>query len=101
SASTSRAANDRRRCMSLHPNQLDGLAAAIARVAKLDMPADSALTAFFRANPAMGQRDRAFISEGAFAYLRRKRSLEAVADSVLPRRLALAVATRELGHSLR
>ena len=87
--------------MSLHANQLDGLAAAIARVAKLDMPADSALTAFFRANPAMGQRDRAFISEGAFAYLRRKRSLEAVADSTLPRRLALAVATRELGHSLR
>jgi 16S rRNA (cytosine967-C5)-methyltransferase len=69
--------------VSLHPNLLD--ARRRSRVAKLDTPADSALTAFFRANPAMGQRDRAFISEGAFAYLRRKRS-EAVADSTLPRR---------------
>jgi len=87
--------------MSLRANQLAGLAAAIERVARLDTPADAAISAFFRAHPEMGQRDRAFIAEGAFAYLRRKRSLEALVGNTHPRRLALAVATRELGHSLR
>jgi len=85
----------------LRANQLAGLAEAIARVARLDMPADAALSAFFRAHPQMGQRDRALISDGAFAYLRRKRSLEAQAGGAEPRRLALVVAMRELGHSLR
>ena len=60
-------------------NQLTGLADAIARVARLDMPADAALSAFFRTHPEMGQHDRAFVSDGVFAYLRRKRSLEALA----------------------
>jgi 16S rRNA (cytosine967-C5)-methyltransferase len=87
--------------MTVHANQLAGLAEAIERVARLDMPADAALSAFFRAHPAMGQRDRALIAEGAFAYLRRKRSLEALAGGAEPRRLALVVAMRELGHSLR
>ena len=82
-------------------NQLAGLADAIARVARLDMPADKALSAFFRAHQAMGRHDRAFVAEGAFAYLRRKRSLEALAGGTNARRLALVVAMRELGHSLR
>ncbi|MEO5764437.1 MAG: RsmB/NOP family class I SAM-dependent RNA methyltransferase [Casimicrobiaceae bacterium] len=85
----------------LRANQLAGLAEAIACVARLDMPADAALSAFFRAHPAIGQRDRAMISDGAFAYLRRKRSLEALAGGPAPRRLALVVAMHELGHSLR
>ena len=82
-------------------NQLAALADAIARVARLDLPADAALSAFFRARPEIGQRDRAFVSDGAFAYLRRKRSIEAYAGGTWPLRLALVVATRELGHSLR
>ena len=86
---------------SLRANQLAGLAGAIAQVARLDMPADLALSAFFRAHPQMGQRDRALIADGAFAYLRRKRSLEALAGGGQPRRLALVVAMRALGHSLR
>ncbi len=49
----------------------------------------------------MGVRDRAWLSDGAFAYLRRKRSLEALAESTLPRHLALAVAVRDFGHSVR
>jgi 16S rRNA (cytosine967-C5)-methyltransferase len=87
--------------MTVHANQLAGLAAAIERVRRFDAPADATLGAFFRAHPPMGQRDRAFIAEGAFAYLRRKRSLDALAATADPRHLALAVAARDLGYSLR
>jgi hypothetical protein len=45
----------------------------------LNYPADASLHHFFRAHPEMGQQDRAFIAEGTFAYLRRRRSLEALA----------------------
>jgi 16S rRNA (cytosine967-C5)-methyltransferase len=77
------------------------LARAITRVARLDMPADAALSAFFREHAEMGVRDRALISDGAFAYLRRKASLETYAETTDPRLLAYAVAVRELGHSVR
>jgi len=82
-------------------NLIGGLAAAIERVRRLAAPADATLRAFFREHPAMGQRDRAFVAEGTFAYLRHLRSLETLAGDVPPRKLALAVAVRELGHSVR
>jgi 16S rRNA (cytosine967-C5)-methyltransferase len=84
-----------------HANQLASLAAALERVRKLDAPADAALSAFFREHREMGARDRAFVAEGTFAYLRRKRSIEALAQTQSARELALAVAVRELGHSVR
>ena len=87
--------------MTLRRNQFTSLAAAIERVARFDMPADAGLHAFFREHSEMGARDRAWISDGVFAYLRRKRSLEALAESTLPRHLALALAVREFGHSVR
>jgi 16S rRNA (cytosine967-C5)-methyltransferase len=87
--------------MTIHRNQVVALAAAIERVAALTMPADAALSAFFREHPQMGARDRAWVSDGAFAYLRRKRSLETLADDREPRHLALAVAVREFRHSVR
>ncbi|HVE49015.1 MAG TPA: RsmB/NOP family class I SAM-dependent RNA methyltransferase [Casimicrobiaceae bacterium] len=83
------------------PHHIAGLAAAIERVRVFDQPADATLRALFRDNRAMGQSDRAFIAEGAFAYLRRMRSLEALAQTRDARKLALAVAVRELGHSVR
>jgi 16S rRNA (cytosine967-C5)-methyltransferase len=49
----------------------------------------------------MGARDRALVADGTFAYLRRKRSLEALAQSTLPRHLALAIAVREFAFSVR
>jgi 16S rRNA (cytosine967-C5)-methyltransferase len=49
----------------------------------------------------MGQHDRAFVADGTFAYLRRRRSLEALAQTTHPAKLALAVTVRELGHSVR
>jgi len=87
--------------MTLRRNQLAMLAAAIERVGVLDIPADAALYAFFRAHGEMGARDRAIVADGAFAYLRRKRSLEALAQSTLPRHLALAIAVREFAFSVR
>jgi 16S rRNA (cytosine967-C5)-methyltransferase len=65
------------------------------------MPADAALSAFFREHGEMGARDRALVSDGAFAYLRRKASLEALAQTSSPRLLAYAVTVREFGHSVR
>lgn len=87
--------------MSVRANQIAALAAAIERVRGFEAPADSTLRAFFRAHPAMGQHDRAFVTEGAFAFLRRMRSLAALAQTDHPRKLALAVAVRDLGHSVR
>src|SRR5205823_12700059 len=87
--------------MTVRANQLAGLSAAIERVSRLDLPADALLTAFFRANAAMGQRDRAFVAEGAYAYLRRKRSLDALAATADPHKLALSVLVREMGFSVR
>jgi len=87
--------------MSLQRHAIAGLAAAIERVRALDGPADATLRAFFRQHREMGQADRAFVAEGVFAFLRRMRSLEAIAQTREPRKLALAVAVRDLGHSVR
>ena len=87
--------------MTIRANQLAGLASAIERVRRFDAPADNGLRAFFRAHPEMGQQDRAFIAEGVFALLRRMRSLETLAETVEPRRLAIATLVREFGRSLR
>jgi 16S rRNA (cytosine967-C5)-methyltransferase len=77
------------------------LSDALAAVLPLTQPADTALRAFFKQHPNLGQQDRAFIAEGVFATLRRLRSLTAQAESAAPRKLAIAVALRELGMSLR
>ena len=87
--------------MTLRANRIAGLASAIAEIGPLREPADQLLHRFFRRHPAMGQQDRAFIADGAFAYLRRRRSLEALAQTTDPAHLALAVAVRELGIGVR
>ena len=87
--------------MTVRANQLAALASAIERVSRFDVPADTALTAFFRAHAEMGQRDRALVAEGLYAYLRRKRSLDALAATGDPKKLALSVLVRDLGHSVR
>jgi 16S rRNA (cytosine967-C5)-methyltransferase len=87
--------------MTLRANQLAGLAAAIDEVRTQSGPADVLLHRFFRERHAIGKADRALITDGVYAYLRRRLSLEAQAGSVDPQRLALAVAVRELGHSIR
>ncbi|MDR0588849.1 MAG: RsmB/NOP family class I SAM-dependent RNA methyltransferase [Burkholderiales bacterium] len=71
------------------------LARAIERAEALTEPADLMLRHFFRENPAMGQKDRALIAEGVFAYLRRRRSTNAMAQTTRWQKLALLTLTRE------
>jgi 16S rRNA (cytosine967-C5)-methyltransferase len=87
--------------MTPRANRIGGLASAIAEIRPLREPADVLLHRFFRRHPAMGQQDRAFVADGVFAYLRRRRSLEELAQTTHPAHLALAVTVRELGIGLR
>src|SRR5207302_11271157 len=64
-------------------------------------PAGAWPRALCGAKAARGQRERAFVAEGAYAYLRRKRSLDALAATADPHKLALSVLVRELGFSVR
>src|SRR5437016_2213550 len=81
--------------------QIDALTAAIAEAQGSTRPADMLLHQFFRANPELGARDRAVVAEGLFAWLRRRRSLEALAGGANPKLLALAVLVRDQAHSVR
>ncbi len=83
------------------PGRVAALAGAIRALAPLDAPADVRLRQFFRAHPQMGKQDRAQVADAAFAFLRRKRSIEALAGTTDPRRLALATLVREERHSVR
>jgi 16S rRNA (cytosine967-C5)-methyltransferase len=87
--------------MTLRANRIAGLAMAIAEIRPLAHPADQLLHQFFRRNPKFGQQDRAFVADGVFAYLRRRRSLEELAQTTQARQLALAVIVRELGIGVR
>ena len=87
--------------MTVRAAQLAALADAIAAVWPLSSPADVALRDFFRQRRALGQHDRAFIAEGVFAVLRRRRSLSVHAATTAPRALGIAASLRELGLSLR
>jgi 16S rRNA (cytosine967-C5)-methyltransferase len=87
--------------MTLRKAEVLALAAAIEHVRKFETPADNGLSAFFRAHRELGARDRPFIAEAVFAYLRRMRSLETLAETRDPHKLAIAVLVREMGRSLR
>ena len=64
-------------------------------------PADSTLKRFFREHPELGQHDRAFVAELAFAVLRHLRLLEQLGAQRSTRRLALASLTVAFGISVR
>jgi 16S rRNA (cytosine967-C5)-methyltransferase len=87
--------------MSVRSAEVRALATAIEYVRKFETPADNGLSVFFRANRKLGARDRALIADAVFAYLRRMRSLEALAETRDSQKLALAVLVREMGRSLR
>ncbi|HQU02799.1 MAG TPA: hypothetical protein PLI12_10140, partial [Acetobacteraceae bacterium] len=63
---------------------------ALRAILPLDAPADVTLSRYFRENPMLGMKDRAFIAELVFGVLRRQRSLEAATGKGTPRQLALA-----------
>jgi 16S rRNA (cytosine967-C5)-methyltransferase len=85
----------------LNENLLRQTAGALATVLAPHGPADAKLSAYFRENPKLGAKDRAFIAENVYQVLRRKRLLEYLADSVDARRLLLASLLRIQGISLR
>ena len=76
-------------------------AMALATVLAPHGPADAKLSAFFRENPALGAKDRAFIADTVYQALRRRRLLEFLCDGVDARRLLLGVLLRLQGVSLR
>jgi len=81
------------------PARLAHLEHVLAELLKFARPADQAMSAYLRSHRNLGQQDRAFIAETAFAVLRRKRSLEAAAGSAAPRDLAVAALLRVFGLS--
>ncbi len=81
------------------PARLGHVERALSELLKFARPADQALSAYFSSHRNLGQQDRAFIAETAFAVLRRKRSLEAAAGSAAPRDLAVAALVRVFGLS--
>jgi 16S rRNA (cytosine967-C5)-methyltransferase len=85
---------------------VDATATAAREVLRFERPADNVLATFFRAQPQLGQQDRAFIAETVYALLRRKRLVEhAVAETGVEhadaRLLALAAAVRVRGLNVR
>jgi 16S rRNA (cytosine967-C5)-methyltransferase len=74
---------------------------AVSAMLRFDGPADQVLSRFFRDHRGLGQNERAFVAETAFAVLRRKRSLEAVAGSAEPHALVAAALLRTQGFSAR
>ena len=74
---------------------------ALAELLRFAAPADQVLSQYFRRHRSLGQKERAFIAEAAFAVLRRRRSLEAAAGSNAARALLCAALLRHLGFSAR
>ena len=61
--------------------QLARAEALLAELLSTSGPADAAVSRYFRAHRNLGQQDRAFVAETVYAVLRRRRSLEAAAQS--------------------
>jgi len=76
-------------------------ASVLAKLLEFSAPADDTLSRYFREHRELGQQERAFVAEAAFAVLRRRRSLEAAAGSPAPDALAAAAAMRVMGFSAR
>jgi 16S rRNA (cytosine967-C5)-methyltransferase len=76
-------------------------ASAFEALSGLPHPADAMLRSFFRERAKLGQRDREFVAETVYAWLRRKRSVEHFAASQDAHSLVLATLARVMGFSLR
>jgi 16S rRNA (cytosine967-C5)-methyltransferase len=87
--------------MELNAARMDAAVEALRTVLPFSQPADACLRAFFRANPALGQRDRGVIAELVFACVRHLRLLEHMCEGRKPRRLALSGALLVQGVSVR
>jgi 16S rRNA (cytosine967-C5)-methyltransferase len=79
--------------------QLARAEALLADLLSASGPADAGVSRYFKAHRNLGQQDRAFVAETVYAVLRRRRSLEAAAQSSAPRDLAIAALVRVRGLS--
>jgi 16S rRNA (cytosine967-C5)-methyltransferase len=87
--------------LKIAPPQLAAAETALARILPMTQPADAVLSGYFRSNPGLGQRDRAFVAETVFGVLRRRYGLEYQTGAATPRQLLLAYFNRVEGMSLR
>jgi 16S rRNA (cytosine967-C5)-methyltransferase len=76
-------------------------ARVLAKLLEFSGPADETLSRYFREHRELGPQERAFVAEAVFAVLRRRRSLQAAAESAAPEALIAAAAMRVLGLSQR
>ncbi|MBI3150168.1 MAG: RsmB/NOP family class I SAM-dependent RNA methyltransferase [Betaproteobacteria bacterium] len=92
--------------MNLHAAEVSALAEIIARLESFAQPADLVLRTYFREHPKLGQKERARLAETAFGWLRRKRSLnalagdEARANAILALNRIAGLSVRELAAAL-
>jgi len=80
---------------------LDHVEALLGELLRFDRAADQSVSAYFRKHRSLGQLDRSFIAETAYAVLRRRRTLEAAAGTLAPRALAIAALVLVYGLSAR
>ena len=80
---------------------LDHVEALLGELLRFDRAADQSVSAYFRRHRSLGQLDRGFIAETAYAVLRRRRTLEAAAGTLAPRALAIAALVLVYGLSAR
>ena len=81
--------------------QLHSAEDALRAILRFDHPADAVLRAFFREHRELGQRDRAWVAELAFAVVRHLRLLETLTAGRQPRHLLLAALAVLDGRSTR
>ena len=81
--------------------RLDSATQALSLASGFEQPADRILQAFFRERHHLGRQDRAFVAEVVYAVLRRWRSLQARANTAVPRSLVLAALATVFGLSAR
>jgi 16S rRNA (cytosine967-C5)-methyltransferase len=88
--------------MRITPKLIDATTTALNLLLKFEHPADAVLSKFFRDNKLLGQSDRGFIAETAYAVLRRRRLLEHLLGAeATPRRLVLAALVKLSGVNQR
>lgn len=83
-------------------DRIDAAADVVLTMLDFTQPADAVLTHYFRNHRELGQRDRGFIADTAYAVLRRKRFLDKLCGSAAsPRQLVLMALVRVQGMSQR
>lgn len=87
--------------MAHSPLPLESAITALRMILPLDAPADVLLSRYFRENPTLGAKDRAFIAELVFGVLRNLRSLDTACGKPTPRLLAIAWLARISGMNMR